>query len=84
LGSIDDLILNADRYAATFDKSSLPMSPAKPVAIVVCMDTRLNPHASLGLVEGDVHVILNAGGVVANGVIRSLNLSQRLLGKRLC
>jgi carbonic anhydrase len=82
MGSIDDLVRNADRYAATFEKGSLPMPPAKPVAIVACMDARLNPHALLGLAEGDAHVIRNAGGVVTDDVIRSLTLSQRLLGTR--
>jgi carbonic anhydrase len=82
MSSIDDLARNAERYAAAFDKGGLPMPPAKPVAIVACMDARLNPHALLGLVEGDAHVVRNAGGVVTDDVIRSLTLSQRLLGTR--
>jgi carbonic anhydrase len=78
----DDLLRNAERYAASFDKSSLPMPPAKHVAIVACMDARLNPYGLLGLSEGEAHVIRNAGGVVSEDVIRSLAISQRLLGTR--
>jgi carbonic anhydrase len=76
----DDLLRNAERYAASFDKGSLPMPPAKHVAVVACMDARLNPYGLLGLSEGDAHVIRNAGGVVSEDVIRSLAISQRLLG----
>jgi carbonic anhydrase len=78
----DELLRNAERYAASFDKGSLPMPPAKHVAVVACMDARLNPYALLGLREGDAHVIRNAGGVVTEDVIRSLAISQRLLGTR--
>ena len=78
----DELLRNADRYAAKFDKGDLPMPPAKHVAVVACMDARLNPFGVLGLQEGDAHVIRNAGGVVTDDVIRSLAISQRLLGTR--
>src|ERR1700681_4288957 len=78
----DDLLRNAERYAASFDKGSLPMPPAKTVAVVACMDARLNPYGLLGLSEGDAHVIRNAGGVVSDDVVRSLAISQRLLGTR--
>jgi carbonic anhydrase len=78
----DDLLRNAERYAATFDKGQLPMPPAKQTAVVACMDARLNPYGLLGLSEGDAHVIRNAGGVVSDDVIRSLTISQRLLGTR--
>src|SRR3981081_4322438 len=78
----DDLLRNAERYAASFDKGSLAMPPAKHVAVVACMDARLNPYGLLGLSEGDAHVIRNAGGVVSEDVIRSLAISQRLLGTR--
>ena len=78
----DKLLRNNDAYAATFDKSDLPMPPGKRVAIVACMDARLNPYGLLGLTEGDAHVIRNAGGVVTDDVIRSLVISQRLLGTR--
>jgi carbonic anhydrase len=78
----DDLVRNAESYAASFDKGGLPMPPARQVAVVACMDARLNPSGVLGLSEGDAHVIRNAGGVVTDDVIRSLALSQRLLGTR--
>jgi carbonic anhydrase len=77
---IDELIENAERYGEAFDQGELPLPPAKRVAIVACMDARLNPHALLGLSEGDAHVIRNAGGVVTDDEIRSLSISQRLLG----
>ena len=76
----DDLLRNAQLYASTFDKGSLPMPPGKATAVVACMDARLNPYGLLGLQEGDAHVIRNAGGVVSDDVIRSLTISQRLLG----
>jgi carbonic anhydrase len=76
----DDLVRNAERYAQEFDKGELPMPPAKRVAVLACMDARLNPFALLGLAEGDAHVIRNAGGVVTDDEIRSLAISQRLLG----
>ena len=78
----DELLANADRYAATFDKGDLPLPPAKQVAVVACMDARLNPYAILGLVEGDAHVIRNAGGVITQDELRSLAISQRLLGTK--
>jgi carbonic anhydrase len=77
---IDELVHHADRYAETFDKGDLPRIPAKSVAIVTCMDARINLAALLGLGEGDAHMIRNAGGVVAGGELRSLAVSQRLLG----
>ena len=76
----DELIRNAEDYAQAFDKGDLPMPPAKKVAVVACMDARLNPYGLLGLKEGDAHVIRNAGGVVTDDEIRSLAISQRLLG----
>jgi carbonic anhydrase len=78
----DELVRNAERYAASFSKGDLPMPPARHVAVVACMDARLNPYGLLGLQEGDAHVIRNAGGVVSDDVIRSLAISQRLLGTR--
>jgi carbonic anhydrase len=78
----DELLANAARYAETFDKGDLPLPPGRGVAVVACMDARLNPYGILGLQEGDAHVIRNAGGVVSDDVIRSLTISQRLLGTR--
>jgi len=80
MSTTDDLLANVDAYAASFDKGDLPMPPARKVAIVACMDARLNPYGLLGLQEGDAHVIRNAGGVVTDDTIRSLAISQRLLG----
>ncbi|MDI3298547.1 MAG: carbonic anhydrase [Bacillota bacterium] len=70
------------RYAEGFDRGDLPAPPARQVAVVTCMDARLNVYAMLGLQEGQAHVIRNAGGVVTEDVIRSLVISQRLLGTR--
>ena len=80
MSSTDTYVANAERYAASFDKGDLPMPPALHTAVVACMDARLNPYGILGLSEGDSHVIRNAGGVVTDDVIRSLAISQRLLG----
>jgi carbonic anhydrase len=79
MSTIDELVRNAEDYAAGFDKGELPLPPAKRVAVLACMDARLNPYALLGLTEGDAHVIRNAGGVVTDDEIRSLAISQRLL-----
>lgn len=76
----DELLQNAERYAAAFDKGDLPLPPAKRVAVLACMDARLDPYGLLGLAEGDAHVIRNAGGVVTADELRSLAISQRLLG----
>ena len=77
---IDELVANATSYSDSFDGGDLPLPPAKRVAIVACMDARLNPYGLLGLREGDAHVIRNAGGVITDDEIRSLAISQRLLG----
>jgi len=76
----DELLTNAEAYASSFTKGDLPMPPGRKVAIVACMDARLNPYGLLGLNEGDAHVIRNAGGVITDDEIRSLAISQRLLG----
>jgi carbonic anhydrase len=76
----DELLANNDAYVASFDKGELPLPPARKVAVVACMDARLNVYGALGLGEGDAHVIRNAGGVVTDDEIRSLAISQRLLG----
>jgi carbonic anhydrase len=80
MSSTDALVANAERYAASFDKADLPLPPALHVLVVACMDARLNPYGVLGLSEGDAHVVRNAGGVVTDDVIRSITISQRLLG----
>jgi carbonic anhydrase len=80
MSTTDDLLANNERYAESFDKGDLPLPPAKGVAVVACMDARLLPTKVLGLEEGDAHVIRNAGGVVTDDEIRSLAISQRLLG----
>jgi len=76
----DELLQNNEAYGETFDKGDLPIPPAKKVAVLTCMDARLSPYVMLGLNEGDAHVIRNAGGVVTDDEIRSLAISQRLLG----
>src|SRR6266568_1148403 len=75
----DELLANNQRYAETFS-GPLPLPPARGLAVVACMDARLNVHSILGLAEGDAHVIRNAGGVITADEIRSLTISQRLLG----
>jgi carbonic anhydrase len=80
MSTTDELLRNAEAYAASFDKGDLPMPPGRKIAIVACMDARLNPYGLLGLQEGDAHVIRNAGGVITDDEIRSLAISQRLLG----
>jgi carbonic anhydrase len=76
----DELLSNAASYADGFDKGDLPLPPARKVAVLACMDARLIPSKVLGLEEGDAHVIRNAGGVVTDDEIRSLAISQHLLG----
>ncbi|HEX6675595.1 MAG TPA: carbonic anhydrase [Actinomycetes bacterium] len=78
----DELLRNNAAYVASFQAGDLPMPPAKQTAVLACMDARLNPYGILGLHEGDAHVIRNAGGVVTDDAIRSLTISQRLLGTR--
>ena len=77
----EEYLANNAQYASTF-KGPLPMPPSKHVAVVACMDARLDVYRLLGLNEGEAHVIRNAGGVVTDDVIRSLVISQRLLGTR--
>ena len=76
----EELLGHNDAYASDFDKGDLPMPPGKRVAVLACMDARLDPAKVLGLDEGDAHVIRNAGGVVSEDAVRSLVISQRLLG----
>ena len=81
MSTIDQLIQANEAYAATFDRGDLPLPPARRLAIVTCMDARILPSRALGLEEGDAHVIRNAGGR-ARDALRSLIISQRLLGTR--
>jgi carbonic anhydrase len=76
----DELLARNEAYRASFDKSSLPLPPARKVAVLACMDARLDPAKALGLEEGDAHVIRNAGGVASEDATRSLVISQWLLG----
>jgi carbonic anhydrase len=81
MSNTDELLANNESYVAGFgDKADLPLPPAAKTAIVACMDARLHVYGALGLKEGDAHVIRNAGGVVTDDAIRSLAISQRLLG----
>jgi carbonic anhydrase len=80
IAQTDQLLANAREYEAGFDKGDLPLPPGRRVAVLACMDARLNPYGVLGLQEGDAHVIRNAGGVVDEDAIRSLAISQNLLG----
>ncbi|MBO0867780.1 MAG: carbonic anhydrase [Micromonosporaceae bacterium] len=77
---IDNLVANARQHEQNFDKGDLPIPPATGVAVLACMDARINTYAILGLSEGDAHIIRNAGGVVTEDALRSLAISQRLLG----
>ncbi len=80
MSATEQFLTNNKNYASGFSKGSLPMPPAKKIAVVACMDARLETGVLLGLAEGDAHIIRNAGGVVTDDVIRSLTISQRLLG----
>jgi carbonic anhydrase len=80
MSAIDEFLKNNEAFAEGFDRGDLPLPPAKKVAVVACMDARLIPTRVLGLQEGDAHEIRNAGGVVTDDEIRSLAISQRLLG----
>ena len=78
----DELLKNNETYAATFDQGDLAMPPGKEVAVVACMDARLDVYRILGLGLGEAHVVRNAGGVISEDTIRSLLISQRLLGTK--
>ncbi|MBV9444419.1 MAG: carbonic anhydrase [Streptosporangiaceae bacterium] len=81
MSATDEFLGHNARYAETFT-GPLPLPPSRQIAVVACMDARLNVYGILGLAEGESHVIRNAGGVVTDDVIRSLAISQRLLGTR--
>jgi carbonic anhydrase len=80
MNATDEALRNNEAYAKGFDKGQLPLPPAKKLAVVACMDARLHVSKILGLNEGDAHVFRNAGGAVTDDAIRSLAISQRLLG----
>jgi carbonic anhydrase len=80
MSSTDELLANNEQYASSFDKGDLPLPPGRKLAVVACMDARLNVYGLLGLDDGEAHVIRNAGGAVTDDVIRSIAISQRLLG----
>ncbi|HEY5246340.1 MAG TPA: carbonic anhydrase [Acidimicrobiales bacterium] len=80
MSATTELLANNADYVAGFTKGDLPLPPAKKVAVLACMDARLDPARALGLQEGDAHVIRNAGGVASEDALRSLVISQRLLG----
>jgi len=80
MSETDQLLENNRAYSESFDKSELAMAPSKKVAVLACMDARLIPTRILGLNEGEAHVLRNAGGVVTDDAIRSLAISQNLLG----
>jgi carbonic anhydrase len=79
---IDELFSNNRAYAADLEERHLGVEPSRRLAIVTCMDSRLDVFAALGLGDGEAHVLRNAGGVITDDVIRSLALSQRKLGTR--
>ena len=80
MSTTDDLLKNNESFVQSFDKGDLPLPPARKIAVVACMDARLNPYPILGLELGDAHVIRNAVGVITDDEIRSLAISQHLLG----
>jgi carbonic anhydrase len=82
VGVIDELVANNEAFAAGVEERHLPVEPSRHLAIVTCMDSRLDVFAALGLGDGEAHVLRNAGGVITDDVIRSLALSQRKLGTR--
>ncbi len=82
MSEIDQLLRNAEDYAGQFDHDALPLRPRKRVAVLACMDSRLRIFGMLGLEEGDAHIVRNAGGIASEDAIRSIIISQRLLGTR--
>lgn len=80
MSATDELVRNNETYTSSFDQGDLPMPPGRHLAVVACMDARLDVYAILGLDLGEAHVIRNAGGIISEDAIRSLVISQRLLG----
>jgi carbonic anhydrase len=81
VSSIDELLANSERYTSSFP-GPLPAAPARQIAVVCCMDARIDVYRLLGLAEGQAHVLRNAGGVITDDMLRSLAISQRRLGTR--
>ncbi len=79
---IDEVVRSAEDYAQVFDRGRLARPPARRLAVVTCMDARIDPFSLLGLRQGDAHIIRNAGGVITDGEVRSLAISQRLMHTR--
>ena len=82
MGVTDELLRNAEQYAADFDRGDLPLPPGKRVVVLACMDARLNPYGLLGLSEGDAHVIRNAGGPPRRSTTSSRTSASRSPGSR--
>lgn len=82
MGATDDLVINNQAFAAELESRHLDVRPSRRLAIVTCMDSRLDVFAALGLGDGEAHVLRNAGGVITDDIIRSLAISQRRLGTR--
>jgi carbonic anhydrase len=82
MSATDELLENNARFTAGFEHGELEAQPARPVVLVTCMDARIDPALTLGLVPGDAHVLRNAGGLVTDDVVRSLAISQHALGTR--
>ena len=82
MSELPELLAANKRYAAGFSRGALPMPPARQVAVLTCMDARLDPAKFLGLEEGDAHVVRNAGGRASDDALRSLVISYKLLGTR--
>src|SRR4051794_18324086 len=82
MGTIDELLRANEEFAAGLSERHLDVRPSRKLAIVTCMDSRLDVFAALGLGSGEAHVLRNAGGIITDDAIRSLAISQRLLGTR--
>ena len=82
MSEVDRLLANNESFAEAFDRGHLDVAPSLRLAVVACMDSRLDVFAALGLADGQAHVIRNAGGVTTDDVVRSLAISQRKLGTR--
>jgi carbonic anhydrase len=82
VNTIDELVTNNEAFASSLPEQHLDVRPSRQLAIVTCMDSRLDVFAALGLKDGEAHILRNAGGVITDDVIRSLSISQRKLGTR--